>query len=179
MIPMQVYNTSFKHWMETGPTPPPHGSLAARRRHFLALMVGAPEFFGSTSQGGPLSMIASVDGGCSRISSSGTSQGASHRHFTALMVGAHGPLAPAPAPRGAHRQRFTTLMVGAPGPPALAPPPRGRSSMFYSIDGGHSQTSSSDTSQGGPSSTFYSVDGGRSRTSSYGTASKGSIVNVL
>jgi hypothetical protein len=99
--------------------------------------------------GGQSSMFYSIDGGRSRTSSSSTSS------------------------QGAHHQHFTALMVGAPRPPALAPPPKGRTSMFYNVDGGHSRTSSSDTSQGGPSSMFYSVDGGCSRTSSYGTTSKG------
>jgi hypothetical protein len=37
-------------------------------------------------------MFLSIDGGRSRISSSYTSQGAHHRHFLVLMVGASGSL---------------------------------------------------------------------------------------
>jgi hypothetical protein len=88
-------------------------------------------------------MFFNVDGGRSRISSSGTSHGAHHRRFLALMVGAPGSPAPAP-PRGAvvddfyvdgarswisvstrqgggHHRCFLALMVGAPGSPALVP----------------------------------------------------------
>jgi hypothetical protein len=49
---------------------------------------------------GPPSMFHSVDGRCSRVYSSGTSQGIRHRCFLALMVGALRSTAPAP-PRGA------------------------------------------------------------------------------
>jgi hypothetical protein len=44
-------------------------------RHFLALMVGAPEPSAPTPPGGPLSIFLSVDGGCSSTSSSGPSWG--------------------------------------------------------------------------------------------------------
>jgi hypothetical protein len=44
---------------------------------------------------------------------------------------------------GARRQRFLALMVGTPGPPASAPP-GGPPSLFLSVDGGHSRTSSSE-----------------------------------
>jgi hypothetical protein len=56
IIPMQVYNTPFKSWMETG----------------------------SPLRGwGPTIDIFCVDGGHSQISST-TSQGARHRHFLHL-----------------------------------------------------------------------------------------------
>jgi hypothetical protein len=45
-------------------------------------------------------MFFNIDGGRSRISSSGTSQGARRRHFLTLMVGGPGSSAPAPLPRG-------------------------------------------------------------------------------
>jgi ubiquitin C-terminal hydrolase len=66
-------------------------------------------------------MFLSIDGGCSRIFNSGSSQ-------------------------GVRRQRFLALMVGAPGSPARHLP-HGPSSMFISIDGGRSQIYNSDTSQ--------------------------------
>jgi hypothetical protein len=47
----------------------------AHRRRFLALMVGAPESPAPAPPGGPPSTFLSVDGGCSRIFSSGTSRG--------------------------------------------------------------------------------------------------------
>jgi hypothetical protein len=96
--------------------------------------------------GGPLSTFLSVDGGCPRFSSSGTSQGAYRRYFLALMVGALGSQALAP-PGGPPLTLFM-LMVGAPGSPALAPQ-RGPPSTFHSIDGGCSRISSSGTSRGG------------------------------
>jgi hypothetical protein len=49
--------------------------------------------------------------------------------------------------------------------------------MFLSVDGGCTQISSSDTSQGSCVSMFLSVDGGRYRIYSSGT-SQGAIVNV-
>jgi hypothetical protein len=90
-------------------------------------------------------MFLSIDGGCSWISSSGTSQGAHHRRFLVLMVDA--PRSPALAPvrgstvnvfyiggersrisvsthQGAYRRRFLAWMVDA--PESLAPtPPKG------------------------------------------------------
>jgi hypothetical protein len=39
-------------------------------------------------------MFLSIDGGCYRVYSSGTTQGAHRRRFLALMVGAPGSLAP-------------------------------------------------------------------------------------
>jgi hypothetical protein len=86
-------------------------------------------------------MFLSVDGGCSRISSSGTSQGA-HRRFFTLIVGAPGsPSAPA---RGSTID--VVLMVGAPGSTALAPPSGTVVDVCY-VDGGCSRIFVS-TSQG-------------------------------
>jgi hypothetical protein len=61
-------------------------------------MVEAPGFFDSTPGGPPLT-FSSVDGGSSRIPSSGTYQGARRRCFLALMVDAPGSPAPGP-PKG-------------------------------------------------------------------------------
>jgi hypothetical protein len=80
-------------------------------------------------------MFLSIDGGCFRISSSGTSHDVRRRRFLTLMVDASGSTTPAP--------------------------PRGPPSTFLSVDGGRSQIYSSSTSQGGPPSTFFSVDAGR------------------
>jgi hypothetical protein len=94
-------------------------SQGARRRCFLASMVGASgstalappsesivdvfhidggcsQISVSTSQGGPSSTFLSVDGRRSRIYSSGTSHGVHRRHFLALMVGTPGSTAPTP-----------------------------------------------------------------------------------
>jgi hypothetical protein len=87
IMPMQVYSTPLGSRMGTA-TPPPTGDRV------LAIDV----FY--------------VDGGCSRISSSGTSQAACRRCFLALMVGALGS-------------------------PALAPP-RGPTIDIFYIDGGRS-----------------------------------------
>jgi hypothetical protein len=84
-------------------------------------------------------MFPTVDGGRSRISSSGTS-------------------------KGDRRQCFLAWMVGAPGSPAPAPP-KGPPSIFFNVDGGCSWISIS-TRQGGPPSIFLSVDGGRFEISS-------------
>jgi hypothetical protein len=73
--------------------------LRAHRRHFLALMAGAPGSLALAPPGAPLLTFLSIDGGCYRISSSDTSQGARRRRFLALMVDAPG--SPAPAPPGA------------------------------------------------------------------------------
>jgi hypothetical protein len=62
-----------------------------------------------------------IDGGRSRIFSSGTSQGPRCRRFLAFMVGAPGSLAPAPL-RGLAVNVFT-LMVDASG--SLSAPSRG------------------------------------------------------
>jgi hypothetical protein len=69
-----------------------------------------------------MSIFFNVDGGCSQIYSSGTSQ-------------------------GAHRRRFLVLMVGALGSPALTPP-RGAAIDVFNVDGGHSCIYRFDTSQG-------------------------------
>jgi hypothetical protein len=53
-------------------------------------------------------MFSTVDGGLSRISSFGTSQGAIVDVFTALMVGAVGPPALTSPLRGARRRRHAT-----------------------------------------------------------------------
>jgi hypothetical protein len=66
-------------------------------------------------------MFLSVYGGRSWISSSGTTQGARHRRFLALMVGAPGSPAPTP-PREARHRCFVALMVDDPGSTALTPP---------------------------------------------------------
>jgi hypothetical protein len=69
-------------------------------------------------------MFFRVDGGRSRISSSGTAQGPRHRRFLALMVGALGSPAPAP-PKGPAIDIFTALMVDALEPPTPTLSPRG------------------------------------------------------
>jgi hypothetical protein len=74
-----------------------------------------------------------IDGGCSWISSSGTSQGVCCRHFLALMVDTPGSSAPAPS--------------------------RGPPSTFFSIDSGCFRISSSGTSQGPTVDMFYVDDG--------------------
>jgi hypothetical protein len=81
-------------------------------------------------------MFLSVDGGCSWIFNSDTSQGARHQCFLMLMIDAPRSLALATS-QGVHYRRFLALVVDAPGssPPA---PPRGASSMLYNIDGGRS-----------------------------------------
>jgi hypothetical protein len=101
--------------------------------------------------GGPPLTFLSVDGGRSRISSSGTSQRVRRQRFLALMMDAHGSPAPTP-PKGpavgvfyvdggcsqisvsthqeARRQCFLALMVGAPGSPAPAPPRGARHRHF-------------------------------------------------
>jgi hypothetical protein len=82
-------------------------------------------------------MFLSVDGGRSRIFSSGTTQGARRRHFLVLMVDAPGSLASAP-PRGPVVDIFT-WMVSVLG--SLSAPARGQSSTFLSIDDGRSRIS--------------------------------------
>jgi hypothetical protein len=72
IMPMQVYNT-------------PLGSRMGTRTPVGARVHAVDVFY--------------VDGRCSQISSSGTSQGVRCRHFLALMVDALGSLALAP-PRG-------------------------------------------------------------------------------
>jgi hypothetical protein len=101
--------------------------------------------------GGPPSIFFSVDGGHSRISSFGTSQGARRRCFLALMAGA--PKSPAPAP------------------------PRESAVDVCYVDGGRSRISIS-TSQGAPS-TFSNVDGERSRIFSSGTSERGRCRHFL
>jgi hypothetical protein len=71
-----------------------------------------------------------IDGGHSWISVS-TSQGACHRCFLALMLGA--PRSPTPPPTGPVVDIFLELMVGTPESPA--PPPRDPPSTFFSVDG--------------------------------------------
>jgi hypothetical protein len=92
IMPMQVYNTLLGSRMGTEPPLRGPGCLSLT---FFMLMVGAPESLSSAPRG-PSSTFLSVDGGHSRISSSGTSHGAHHRRFLALLVGA--PQSPAPAP---------------------------------------------------------------------------------
>jgi hypothetical protein len=106
-------------------------------------MVGA---LGSTAlappKGDPPLTFLSIDGECSRIYSSGTSQETRRRCFLVLMVGAprrqHPPGVPpskflsvdgersriysSSTSQGARCQRFLALMVGAPGSIAPAPP---------------------------------------------------------
>jgi hypothetical protein len=116
--------------------------------------------------GGPSSIFSSIDGGRSRIFSSITSQGAPST-FLALMVATPGSLAPSP-PRGAHHRRFLAFMVDALESPAPVPL-RGPPSMFFSVNGGCSQISSSGTLQGGSLSmfsscllsTFFSIEKGK------------------
>jgi hypothetical protein len=87
-------------------------------------------------------MFLSVDGGRSRVYSSSTSKGGSHRSFLALMV-------------------------DAPGSPVPAPP-RGPPLMFHSVNGGRSRIYSSDTSQGARRRCFLSIDGGSSWVYNFG-----------
>jgi hypothetical protein len=68
------------------------------------------------SPGGPPSM-SSILVVAATVYAASTPQVAHHRRYLALMVGAHGPLAPAP-PGGSPR-RFLMFMVGA--PRSLAP----------------------------------------------------------
>jgi hypothetical protein len=70
---------------------------------FFVLMVGTPRSPSPPLRG------PTVDGGCSRISST-TSKGARHRYFFALIVGTLGSLAP--PPRGATVDDF--CIDGAP-----------------------------------------------------------------
>jgi hypothetical protein len=72
-------------------------SQGARCRHFLALVLGAPESPALTPPRGSTVNVFYVDGGHSRISVS-THQWAHHQRFFLLMVGALG--SPAPPPRG-------------------------------------------------------------------------------
>jgi hypothetical protein len=116
----------------------------ARRRRFLVLMVGVPGsptpapprgptidvcyIDGGTPKspsappGGLPSTFSNVDGRCSRISSSSTSQ-------------------------RVHRRRFLALVVSAPRSPAPTPP-RGAAVDVCNVDGGRSRISSSSTSLG-------------------------------
>jgi hypothetical protein len=82
-----------------------------------------------------MSLFSNIDGGRSRISTSGTSQ-------------------------GVYRRRFLALVVDTPGSPALAPP-GGPPSTFLSVDGGV-PGSPSPAPPEGPLSTFLRVYGGRS-----------------
>jgi hypothetical protein len=158
MIPMQVYNTSFGHRMETSP---PRGP------------------------GGPPSMFSSVDSGRSRIIRQYPPRG-HRRRFPALMVGSSW-ISNSDTSQGPRHRHFLVLMVDDLGSLAPTPP-RGPPSMFSCIHGGRSQITSSGTSQGPiidvfcvhggtsgsptpapprvSSSTFSSLDSGRSRISS-------------
>jgi hypothetical protein len=130
-----------------------------------------------------------VDGGCSWISSSGTSPMAYCQYFLALIVGTPGSPSLAP-PRGlvadifmlifgapgslsaplrwAHHRCFLALMVGTTESPALAPPRRARHRHFllwwWVLSDLRQHLS------GGPPSMFLSIDGGRSRISSSSTS---------
>jgi hypothetical protein len=148
IMPMQVYNTPLGSRMGTGPP-----------------LRGPPR--------GPAVNVFYVDGGRSRITSSGTSQGASHQRFFTLMVDT--PRSSAPAPPGARRRCFLALIVGALGSSPLAPP-GGPPSTFFTlmVD---APGSLAPTPPGAPLLTFLSVDGGRSRISSSGT-SRGPAVDV-
>jgi hypothetical protein len=95
IMPMQVYNTPLRTRMGAGP-PPCGGLPRGLSSTFFTLMVGTPGSPASTPPRDPPSMFLSVDGGCSWIFSSDTSQGAHRRRFLALMVGS--PRSPAPAP---------------------------------------------------------------------------------
>jgi hypothetical protein len=129
-------------------------------------------------------MFLSVNSGRSCISSSGTSQGAHHQHFLALMVGALGSpaLAPPRGPtinvfyidggrsqisisthQGAHHQYFFALMVGAFGSPALASPRGPGVDVFILMVG--APRSPSAPVRGLPSM-FLCVDGGCPQISS-------------
>jgi hypothetical protein len=76
---MHVYNNPLVSRIRTGPPPPqpPAGPGCSPSTFFMLIFL-------------------SVDGGRSRISSSGTSQGARRRYFLALMVDTPGSPAPAP-----------------------------------------------------------------------------------
>jgi hypothetical protein len=80
-------------------------------------------------------MFLSIDSGCSRISSSGTTQWVCRRRLLVLIVGAPGSPILAP-PRGARRRRFLVLMVGALGSPAPAPP-TGPTTDALQLSGSH------------------------------------------
>jgi hypothetical protein len=110
----------FLALMVGAPRSPASAPPRARRRRFLAL-VGAPESLAPAPPRGPTVDVCYVDGGCFWISVS-TSQ-------------------------GARRQCFLALMVGAPGSPAPTPP-RGATVGICYVNGGRSQISSSGTSRG-------------------------------
>jgi hypothetical protein len=75
---MHVYNNPLVSRIRTGPPPqPPAGPGCSPSTFFMLIFL-------------------SFDGGRSRISSSGTSQGARRRYFLALMVDTPGSPAPAP-----------------------------------------------------------------------------------
>jgi hypothetical protein len=82
--------------------------------------------------------------------------------------------------QGARHRHFLALMVGAPRPLALAPP-GGPPLTFLSIDGGRSPTFSSRSSAlaplGGPPSMFLSVEGGQSWITSFDTF-RGPVIDV-
>jgi hypothetical protein len=77
-------------WISSSSTTPSH------RQHFLALVVGAPDLQLWHLPGGLSSTFLSIDGGRSWVYNSDTSQGARHRRFLALLMGA--PRSPASAP---------------------------------------------------------------------------------
>jgi hypothetical protein len=98
-------------------TGPPWGSRG-RRRHFLMLMVDTPGSPSAPARGAVVDVF-NVDGGRSRISIS-TRQGACHRRFLTLIVGA--PESPSTL-TGGSSSMFLMLMVDALGSPSA--PPRG------------------------------------------------------
>jgi hypothetical protein len=135
-----------------------------------------------------------VDGGRSRTFNSGTSQGPAVNVFT-LVVGAPGPLAPAPL--GGSLSKFSHWWWALPDLQFRHLP--GAHRRCFHVDGGRSQIFNSGTSQG-PSSTFshwcwalpdlqlqhlpgarrrrFHVGGGRSSTFSSGT-SRGPAADVF
>jgi hypothetical protein len=97
-------------------------SQGARCRRFLALMVGALGSPPPASHRGPLSTFLSIDGRCSWISSSGTSQGGPSSTFISVD-GGRSRISNSNTSYGGRRRRFLALMVGTSESPA--PPPRG------------------------------------------------------
>jgi hypothetical protein len=90
-------------------------------------------------------MFLSIDGGCSQIFSSGTSQGGSSSTFLSIDDG-RSQISSSDIFQGARHRRFLALMVGGPGSPA--PPPKGATTDVLQLSGSQSHTSSN-TTQGG------------------------------
>jgi hypothetical protein len=83
-------------------------------------MVGAPESLAPAPHRGPTVDVFYVDGVRSRISVS-TRQGARHRHFFSID-GGRSRISSSGTFQGVRRRRFLMLMADAPGSPSLALP---------------------------------------------------------